>query len=142
MTTCVGAALDVVPGEAVTVVTGRTDARALPTLLDASTDCEAGRGMALVDAIADRWGVQLHADRKVTWCELATGLAVPYGHRGTLHVSRAERVLDLYREGQLIRTVQRSRLRATVAEMAAIDAIVDLLHWLHAQGRDVDEALD
>ncbi|MET8163076.1 ATP-binding protein [Streptomyces sp. NPDC005329] len=51
------------------------DARALPTLLDANAESEYGRGMALVDAIAYRWGIQLHADQKVTWCELVTGLS-------------------------------------------------------------------
>ncbi|MEU5772391.1 ATP-binding protein [Streptomyces venezuelae] len=49
------------------------DARALPTLLAPDTDAESGRGMAILDAVADRWGVILHGDSKVTWCELATG---------------------------------------------------------------------
>jgi anti-sigma regulatory factor (Ser/Thr protein kinase) len=49
------------------------DTRALPTLISADFEAEVGRGMALVDAIADRWGVVLHAERKVTWCEIPTG---------------------------------------------------------------------
>lgn len=53
------------------------DTRALPVLLDAIADSEAGRGMALVDAVAERWGVLLLADQKVTWCELATGPKLP-----------------------------------------------------------------
>ncbi|KAA0930397.1 ATP-binding protein [Streptomyces apricus] len=48
------------------------DTRALPTLLAADPDSEAGRGMALVNHLADLWGVQLLADVKVTWCELST----------------------------------------------------------------------
>ncbi len=51
------------------------DTRALPTLLAATSEAESGRGMTLVNAVAERWGVQLHATRKVTWCELATGLS-------------------------------------------------------------------
>lgn len=33
-------------------------------------DATTGRGLALVEAVADRWGVQPHADGKVVWCEL------------------------------------------------------------------------
>ena len=66
------------------------DTRALPTLLDADIDSEGGRGMALVDAVAARWGVQLRPDRKVTWCELATGLTSPNGHVDGPGVQRAE----------------------------------------------------
>ncbi|MGX1369752.1 anti-sigma regulatory factor (Ser/Thr protein kinase) [Streptomyces canus] len=51
-----------------------SDTRALPVLLEAGADAESGRGMALVTAVTDRWGVQLRADQKVTWCELSTGL--------------------------------------------------------------------
>lgn len=56
------------------------DTRVLPTLLAAGSEAESGRGVALVDSVTDRWGVQLRADRKVTWCELATGLTAPDGH--------------------------------------------------------------
>nr|WP_053922751.1 ATP-binding protein [Streptomyces chattanoogensis] len=43
------------------------DARALPVLVEATDDAETGRGMAIVAAHSDRWGVQLLAERKVTW---------------------------------------------------------------------------
>ncbi|MDH6518801.1 anti-sigma regulatory factor (Ser/Thr protein kinase) [Streptomyces sp. SAI-208] len=59
-----------------------SDTRALPVLLDASLDAESGRGMALVTAVTDRWGVQLRADQKVTWCELPTGLPSVERHTG------------------------------------------------------------
>ncbi|MFD3310952.1 ATP-binding protein [Streptomyces sp. NPDC058694] len=118
------------------------DTRVLPTLLDASDDSEGGRGMALVDAIADRWGVQLCADRKVTWCELATGLSSANGHCGGARVTRAEAMLGLYGAAQLPRTAAPSTLSVAVAEEAAIDVIADLLHWLRAHGCDPDEALD
>ncbi|MGY0486317.1 ATP-binding protein [Streptomyces sp. WG-D5] len=58
------------------------DTRVFPTLLAAGPDSESGRGMALVDAMTDRWGVQLRDDRKVTWCEWATDLMSPSGHTG------------------------------------------------------------
>ncbi|MFG3258272.1 ATP-binding protein [Streptomyces sp. NPDC048172] len=34
-------------------------------------DAESGRGIALVDALAARWGVERHAGAKTVWCELA-----------------------------------------------------------------------
>ncbi|MFD4875789.1 ATP-binding protein [Streptomyces sp. NPDC058420] len=97
------------------------DARALPTLVDASDHAETGRGMALVTATSDRWGVQLLADRKVTWCEFATRLRASDGRSSSRRASRLE---------------------AATTEAAAIDAIFDLLHWLRAHGHDPDEALD
>jgi anti-sigma regulatory factor (Ser/Thr protein kinase) len=96
------------------------DTRALPTLVDATDDAEAGRGMALVTATTDSWGVQLLADRKVTWCEFPTGL-------NALDGCSSHRV---------------SRLRFVATEAAAIDAISDLLYWLQVHGHDPDEALD
>ncbi|MFG2346343.1 ATP-binding protein [Streptomyces phaeochromogenes] len=118
------------------------DARALPTLLSSDVDAESGRGMALIDATADRWGVQLLADRKVTWCELSTSLTTPNGHGGGPRVARAEGMLDLYRAAKSPRTAVASSLSMAAAEEAAIHAIADLLHWLRAHGRDADEALD
>ncbi|MGW7817966.1 ATP-binding protein [Streptomyces puniciscabiei] len=46
------------------------DPRALPTLLSATDAEESGRGLALIGALADRWGVEQWADRKTVWCEL------------------------------------------------------------------------
>lgn len=117
------------------------DMRALPTLMDAASDSESGRGMALVDAVADRWGVQLLADRKMTWCELPTTLTSPNGHRGGPHVARAEEVLDLYGSAKL-RLAGECRLSAATVEEVVIGVIADLLHWLRAHGHDADDALD
>ena len=97
------------------------DPRSLPTLIDATDDAEAGRGMALVTATTDRWGVELRGDRKVTWCEFAAGLDMPAGHGGGHRPSR---------------------LRAVTTETTAIDAISDLLHWLQAHGCDPEEVID
>ncbi|AYN41652.1 ATP-binding protein [Streptomyces dangxiongensis] len=48
------------------------DPRALPVLLSAATTAESGRGLALVDALAERWGVDREPDRKTVWCELGS----------------------------------------------------------------------
>ncbi|MDX2824361.1 ATP-binding protein [Streptomyces ipomoeae] len=118
------------------------DTRALPTLMAADSDAEGGRGMALIDAVADRWGVQLRDDRKVTWCELATSLASPTGHVGSPGVTRAEALLGLYAATKLPRGSEAGRLSTAVAEEAVIDVITDFLHWLRAHGCDGDEVLD
>ncbi len=118
------------------------DARALPTLLDAENDDESGRGMALVDAVADRWGVTLHADTKAVWCELATSLTAANGHAGSPQVARAEEHLTLYRPASHLHSSATGRLGAAIAEEAAVGLISDLLHWLRAHGCDPDEALD
>ncbi|MFF1638215.1 ATP-binding protein [Streptomyces sp. NPDC058246] len=118
------------------------DPRALPTLVDATSDSEAGRGMALVGAVADRWGVLLRPDRKVTWCELSTSLTSENGHVGGAGVTRAEALLGLYQQARLPCESNGSRLSMKMAEEAVIDVITDFLHWLRAHGSDADEILD
>jgi anti-sigma regulatory factor (Ser/Thr protein kinase) len=119
------------------------DTRALPTLRDASTESEEGRGMALVDAVADRWGVLLHPDRKVTWCELTTRLPTADDHVEASSVIRAEALLRHYAAAaQPMRRAGTSRLTSTVAEETVIAAITDFLHWFRAHGRDADDMLD
>ncbi|MEH0444247.1 MULTISPECIES: ATP-binding protein [unclassified Streptomyces] len=118
------------------------DTRALPTLLDANSDSEGGRGMALVDAVAARWGVQLQLDRKVTWCELTTGLTSPNGHVEDPGVRRAEALLASCPDGKSQLRAGPGRLGKAVNEDSVITAIADFLHWLRAHGCDADEALD
>jgi anti-sigma regulatory factor (Ser/Thr protein kinase) len=118
------------------------DTRALPTLVDADADSEGGRGMALVGAVADRWGVVLGPDRKVTWCELATGITPPDGHVAGPSVQRAEASLEFYAATDPPSRTGPSRLGKAVAEERVITVIADFLHWLHAHGCDADEALD
>ncbi|GGX08926.1 hypothetical protein GCM10010297_33020 [Streptomyces malachitofuscus] len=117
--------------------------QALPILTRVDVDAEAGRGIALVDALADRWGVDLTAEHKVTWCEFRTGLT-PAPEYGAAHrVARAADVLGLYgSEAKAPQGIGLSRLEATVAEEAVIDVITDLLHWLRVHGRDLDDVLD
>ncbi|WP_308432971.1 ATP-binding protein [Streptomyces chryseus] len=119
------------------------DARALPTLLAATEGDESGRGMAIIDAITDRWGVILRADSKVTWCELPTSLTSKNGHSGGLRVTRAEQYLSLYGHTTSPQPLGTSdRLHAAVTEGVVIDVITDLLHWLRAHGCDADRTLD
>ncbi|WP_327183283.1 ATP-binding protein [Streptomyces sp. NBC_01334] len=118
------------------------DTRALPTLLDANVDAEGGRGMAMVGALADRWGVQLHADHKVTWCELVTGLSAADSRCASPRVARAQKVSVVYEMAPCSSANGSSLLGAAVAESMVVDAIADLLRWLRAHGRDADEALD
>ncbi|MFG3015546.1 ATP-binding protein [Streptomyces cinerochromogenes] len=44
--------------------------RVSPVLMSATETEESGRGLALVDALAERWGVERGPDRKTVWCEL------------------------------------------------------------------------
>ncbi|MFJ4240201.1 ATP-binding protein [Streptomyces iakyrus] len=119
------------------------DTSALPTLRDASTESEEGRGMALVDAVADRWGVLLRPDRKVTWCELTTGPPTVDGQADASSVMRAEALLGHYAAAaQPGGRGGTSRLTSTVAEETVIAAITDFLHWFRAHGRDADDMLD
>ncbi|MFE7761903.1 ATP-binding protein [Streptomyces sp. NPDC057438] len=119
------------------------DTRAQPTLIVADADAECGRGMALVDAVADRWGVQLHDGRKVTWCELDTGGLPPIGRFDDPGVSRAETLLGVYAttKSPPASSVD-NRLSTVMAEEAVIGVITDLLHWLRASGKDPDQVLD
>jgi hypothetical protein len=110
--------------------------------VEAGEDAEDGRGMALIEALAVRWGVQAVPDGKITWCELSTGLMAPDGHVVSAEVIRAEALLSYYVTEPDPLSPVKSRVTFTAAEEAAIGAIADLLHWFHAHGRDVDEALD
>ncbi|WP_406508464.1 ATP-binding protein [Streptomyces sp. NBC_00212] len=118
------------------------DTRALPTLLAATTDDESGRGMALVEATAERWGVVLRADTKVTWCELATGLRSADDHLDDPQVARAEVLLGLYCCEAKPAQASASRVSLSVAEEATIEVIVDLLRWLRVHGRDSDAVME
>ncbi|MEU8469254.1 ATP-binding protein [Streptomyces sp. NPDC029006] len=46
------------------------DPRGLPLLVSAAATAESGRGPALVDALADRWGVDRGPECKTAWCEV------------------------------------------------------------------------
>ncbi|WP_309141816.1 ATP-binding protein [Streptomyces griseicoloratus] len=118
------------------------DTRALPTLLHVNVDAEGGRGMALVDALAERWGVELGPDRKVTWCELATGLASPSGHVEGPGVRRAQALLESCTDTRTLCGTGEGKVARAMSQESVITVITDFLHWLRAHGCDVDEALD
>lgn len=118
------------------------DTRALPCLIDSTDDAEAGRGMAIVSAMSERWGVQLLPDRKITWVELASGLTEANGHSKDIRVSRATSCLHFYDAGLPTHQPGYSKLSAICAQERAIDIIADLLRWLRAHGHDADDALD
>ncbi|WP_037607688.1 ATP-binding protein [Streptacidiphilus rugosus] len=48
----------------------RDPSRALPCLIKGDADDDAGRGLRLVDLLADRWGVDLLSRGKSVWFEL------------------------------------------------------------------------
>lgn len=114
------------------------DTRVLPTLVHAGPDDESGRGMALLDAVSDRWGVILGAESKLVWCDIATSLVTPGGHVEGRRVAKGEACLTLYAGTD----VRGGRVSVAVMEAAAIELITDLLHWLRVHGSDADEALD
>jgi anti-sigma regulatory factor (Ser/Thr protein kinase) len=118
------------------------DTRALPTLMSAGPEAEAGRGMALIDGVADRWGIILSAQSKLVWCDLATRLPSSSGHINDPRVNKGELFLTLYAGGVPSVLAGPGHLSAMVQEETAIDLIADLLHWLKAHGCDPDEALD
>ncbi|MGY0067570.1 ATP-binding protein [Streptomyces sp. QTS137] len=121
------------------------DTRALPAVVVTEADAEGGRGMTLVDALTDRWGVQLHDDHKVTWCELATGPASPGNSVRHPSVTRAEALLDVYatlRPPKGLYEPGPGRVGRMMAEESVVDVITDFLRWLRAHGCDVEDALD
>ncbi|WP_327189483.1 ATP-binding protein [Streptomyces xinghaiensis] len=118
------------------------DSRSLPVQRPADTEAESGRGLSLIAALAEAWGVEPGPSGKTTWCELATGLTTPTGHGGGRRVDRAEAVLVLYGTERVAAADDSPILAARVAEESAIGLIADLLHWFRAHGRDAEEALD
>ncbi len=102
--------------------------------------------MALVAALADRWGVQLYEDRKVTWCEFTVeGSSEPTTPDGAPSVERAEALLDVYatlKPPACSYDRESGRVRRRVEEESMIDMVTDLLHRLRAHGGDVDRVLD
>ncbi|MEU9231108.1 ATP-binding protein [Streptomyces subrutilus] len=53
------------------------DPRVWPVLRQATDADESGRGLALLDALALRWGVEQGVRTKTVWCELDPGHSPP-----------------------------------------------------------------
>ncbi|MEV7500591.1 ATP-binding protein [Streptomyces sp. NPDC093018] len=49
------------------------DPRGMPTVLSAAETAECGRGLVLVAALAERWGVERGPGGKTVWCEVVRG---------------------------------------------------------------------
>ncbi|MFF3214811.1 ATP-binding protein [Streptomyces sp. NPDC002886] len=49
------------------------DPHAIPVPRRASAGEESGRGLTLLDGLAERWGVTRSAGGKTVWCEMASG---------------------------------------------------------------------
>ncbi|WP_406096610.1 ATP-binding protein [Streptomyces sp. NBC_01013] len=113
------------------------DPRSLPTLLPPDAEAETGRGIALLDAVADRWGVIPGLGHKFVWCEFTTRVAAPNGHIDDPRVGRGGACLTLYAGDERPGGSGHAHLHH-----AAVVLIADLLHWLQAHGHDPDTALD
>lgn len=107
----------------------------IPTVLPDDVGAYGGRGLALVAAMATKWGVCLGSTEKTTWCELATGLTAPHGHVPDHRVVRADGLLEAYSvEGAVLPGSHESFVaRATDR---AVNLITDVLHWIQAHGLD------
>ncbi|MFH8409022.1 ATP-binding protein [Streptomyces sp. NPDC018019] len=114
----------------------------LPVLLPFNGSSETGRGLGLVGATADRWGVVPSSTGKTTWCEIAALAATPCKSARDPQLLKAEALLTLYDCVPAHSAALHDRLRVATDEEAAVALIVDLLCWLRAQGRDPEEVLD
>lgn len=97
----------------------------VPSLRAAICDDECGRGLHLLAALAVDWGTVLTAVGKAVWCEIP----LDSGH-ACRRLERAVEALESY------------RVMRTGLEEAAVELIVDLLHWTAARGHDPDDILD
>jgi anti-sigma regulatory factor (Ser/Thr protein kinase) len=109
--------------------------------LPASPEAEEGRGLALVEAMAESWGVCLTAGGKATWCELATALTSPHGHVRDHRVARADVLLTSYGEHVACFADDGEPSLGQSVE-SAVGLIADLLHWIQAHGLDPEAELD
>ncbi|MGW1200353.1 ATP-binding protein [Streptomyces sp. NPDC002536] len=116
-------------------------ADALPALRCLTSSREHGRGLRLVAAMADRWGVLPSEHGKTTWCELSVGVAELGGGVGSPPVTYLE-ALPALCGGSSVRQEAGSPLAPSVAEEASIGVIAHLLHWLRGRGADPRAVLD
>ncbi|MCX5605958.1 ATP-binding protein [Streptomyces phaeochromogenes] len=108
----------------------------VPLLAEAGCTAECGRGLHLLAEMARDWGAIATASGKAVWCEL------PLATDGAcVRIQRAHAVLGEYRElagPAVVPLLSCPQAR----EEAATSLISDLLHWLAAQGCDLDDVLD
>lgn len=117
------------------------DSRALPMLISAEGDAEAGRGLGLLDAMVDRWGVVPMPSGKTTWAEIEVPSKMRTGVESGERFAWIEAVVTRYREVAEPRVAGSALSRVVVGD-AGTHLISDVLHWLHVRGFDADEVLD
>jgi anti-sigma regulatory factor (Ser/Thr protein kinase) len=66
----------------------------LPTLVPVETESEGGRGLAIIEAVAENWGVCLTSTGKTTWCELATSRTTAFNAQRRYSSHTAQRSPD------------------------------------------------
>ncbi|MEW2490431.1 ATP-binding protein [Streptomyces sp. NPDC048411] len=108
----------------------------VPSLAEVGCTSECGRGLHLLAAMARDWGTRVTASGKAVWCDLLRSEDAE-----CVRVRRASLVLSGYRELTGAAGVPLlSHPQAQEEGVATL--IVDLLHWLGAQGCDPDDVLD
>ncbi|MER6528423.1 ATP-binding protein [Streptomyces sp. NPDC001508] len=116
-------------------------ANQLPMAVQSDDHAEDGRGLTLIDAVSERWGVRLISEGKAIWCELVTTLTTPHGHISDRRVSRADELLTAY--GKQVCCPGSPGVPPVVeGGDGAVGLIADLLHWVAAHGLDPDSILD
>lgn len=106
-----------------------------PQRLHPTCDEENGRGLQLLAALSPSWGTIRTAAGKAVWCELP--LTPDESRR---RIQRATTVMEAY--GLAVGGPTARLTHRPVLEESATSLILDLLHWLTAQGLDPDDILD
>ncbi|MFD0167106.1 ATP-binding protein [Streptomyces decoyicus] len=118
-----------------------TESGRFPRLLGVAPASETGRGLGLVAAMADRWGVTAAAHGKTTWCEISASCTTHVRDANGPQSAGAEGPLS-FGQGMPGRAPQGRSLHFVAQEAAAVGLIAEVLRWLQAQGRDPDTVLD
>ncbi|WPB91843.1 ATP-binding protein [Streptomyces malaysiensis] len=106
-----------------------------PQRLHPTCDEESGRGLQLLSALSPSWGTTRTAAGKAVWCELSL---VPDETRR--RIQRVTTVMETY--GLAVGSPAAWLTYRAALEESATSLILDLLHWLTAQGMDPDDILD
>ncbi|MFI0775903.1 ATP-binding protein [Streptomyces sp. NPDC021212] len=106
-----------------------------PQRLSPTCDEESGRGLQLLAALSPSWGTIRTTAGKAIWCELP--LPPDETRR---RIQRATTVMETY--GLAVGSPTARLTHRPVLEDSATSLILDLLHWLTAQGLDLDDILD
>ncbi|GAA1722348.1 ATP-binding protein [Streptomyces yatensis] len=106
-----------------------------PQHLHPACDEESGRGLLILGALSTTWGTVRTTAGKAVWCELP--LALDETRR---RIQRATTVMEAY--GPAVGSPAAWLPDRAVLEESVTSLILDVLHWLTAQGLDPDDILD